>query len=362
MAIVNTDLVWRKTEVMNGLYELDGSPVSSPTNGGIMLADVATSAVKNAIFPDAPQSELTVGSIAYRKVAIHVSNAWDESAIDTAGEDLNLVQPRVFIETYTPGDDAVSLVEGTAVDTQTDITGSEDQYGSAQLDSSVSATDTTCDVYVEDDEDGTPMVIFRVDDLVRISDKTSVSDATPTHYEEYVTLTAVGSFTGNVQTLSWAVGDALVNAYAAVDTRVASVIKPSTLVATADTVTTPTGSGTITGADILVNNLGCVEDTWTVEFDNATQYTITGAKTGLLSGTGAIGSTFSPQNTDFGTNPPYMKMPGSGSWGGTWADGDTFTFKTHVAAANVWYRRMIPAATSSLTANKVIVGITGQST
>ncbi len=361
MAIVNTDLVWRKTEVMDGLYELDGSSVSSPTNGGIMLADVATSAVKNAILPDAPQSELTAGSVLYRKVAIHVSNAWDVSAIDTAGTDLSLVQPRVFIETYTEGQDAVALAVGTAIDTQNELTGSEPLYGSAQLDAGISAAATTCDVYVEDDEDGTPMVIFRVDDLVRISDKTSVSDATPTHYEEYVTLTAVGSFTGNVQTLTWAAGDALVNAYAAVDTRVASVIEPSTLVSTVDTITDPTGSGTFIG-DILVNNLGCVEDTWTVTFDNATQYTIEGDETGVLLGTGAIGSTFSPQNTDFGTNPPYFKMPESGGWDGTWADGDTFTFKTHVAAANIWYRRMIKAGTGSLTANKVIVGITGQST
>lgn len=362
MSIVKTDIKWRKSEVMSGGYEIGGGadPSANAANGGIMLATEAITGVKNAIMPDAQQSELTAGSVIYRKVFLHISNAWNQGTIETAGTDLQLVQPRVFVETYTPGDDSLCLVVGTATDTQSSLTGTEDLYGAAQLDADVSASATSLDVYVEDDEDGNPLVIFRIGDLVRVSDKTDVEDTGGN--EEFVTLTGVGAFTGNVQTLTFS-GDPLENAYDATTptTRVTSVIEPATVVSSFDTVTSPTGSGTF-NSNIFVNNLGCVEDTWTVEFDNATQYHVTGTKTGLLAGTGAIGSDFSPQNTDYGTNPPYFVIKGAGNWGGTWADGDTFTFKTHIAAIPVWYRRMIPADTASLTANKVIVGINGQST
>lgn len=358
MAIVKSDIVWRKSEVMNGGYELGGSadPGADATNGGYMTATEAVTGAKNAILPDVPQSELTQGSIKFRKVFIHVANAWNQGQIETDGNDLQLVQPRVFVETYTPGEDSVAIFQGTQSNTQASLTGSERLYGAGQLDADVSASATSLTVNVEDDEDGVPLAIFQVGDVVRISDK---ADVEASGNEEYVTLTAVSAFTGNVQTLTFS-NDALQNPYTAASTRVASVIEPSTVVASVDNITSPSGSGTF-GGTIYVNNLGCVEDTWTVTFTSATTYTVSGTKTGAVSGTGSTSADFSPANADYGTNPPFFVIKG-GQFGGTWQTNDTFTFQTHPASIPLWYRQMVKAGASSLSADKVIVGLTGQST
>lgn len=359
MSVQNTEILWRKSHTMQGGFEIGGGadPSANAANGGVMLATEAVHAAKNAIWPDAPQSELTNGSIAFRKAFIHIANALDQSRIETDGADYSIIQPRVFVETSTPGDDSIAIFLGTQSDTQSSLTGSEDLYGSATLDVDASATDTSIVVLVEDDEDGNPLVLFRTGNTVRISNKTTV-DAIGD--EEYVVLTGVSGFTGNQVTLTFS-GDPLENNYLASNTRVASCLTPSTLVSTVDNISAPSGSGTFNDL-IYVNNLGCVEDTWTVEFDSATAYHITGTRTGLLSGAPTISGEYAPANTSFGSNPPFFVIKGSGNWGGTWADGDTFTFQTHPASVPLWYRRMIQAGSASLTPNNVIVGITGQST
>lgn len=359
MAIVKGDLVWRESKVMNGGYELGGIPDTTgadAANGGLMTPTQIVGGAKNGIMPDAPQSELTNGSIVFRKAFIHVSNPWSQATIEANGGDLQLVQPRVFVETRTTGEDSAALFLGDQLDVQAALTGTEPLFGGAKLNADASAGATSITVNVEDDEDGVPLNIFRVGQLVRISDKADVEAAGS---EEFVTLTAVSAFTGNVQTLTWAAGDALTNAYLASATKVASAIEPATIVSTFDNVTAPTGAGTF-GGNIFVNNLGCVEDTWTVLFDSATTYTVSGLNTGALAGSGSTAADFSPGNADFGTSPPYFVIKG-GQFTGTWAATDSFTFQTHPASIPLWYRRMIKPGSNSISINKVIVGITAQS-
>ena len=77
-SIQTEELIWRKSNVMEGGKELGGSadPSANPANGGIMTSVEAVDLVKNAIFPDAPQSELTSGSLLWRKIFIHVERVF----------------------------------------------------------------------------------------------------------------------------------------------------------------------------------------------------------------------------------------------------------------------------------------------
>ena len=69
-SIRTEELIWRKSDVMAGGKELGGvaDPSANPANGGRMTSVESGDAVKNDIFPDAPQSELTSGSLLWRKV------------------------------------------------------------------------------------------------------------------------------------------------------------------------------------------------------------------------------------------------------------------------------------------------------
>ena len=180
------------------------------SNGGRLSAVEIPDGVKNNVWPDVPQGERLAGSIKLRKVFIKVAN----------DADITLIDPRVFVETPTPGDDRVLIFPGTQTDTQGDLTGSERLYGSGWLDADVSAGTTSLDVNCEAATD----TIFQDGDLVRISDKNGVDDASGN--VEFVRLADPGgvAWNGDKATLTFASGQALLVGYAAVGTRVGSVI------------------------------------------------------------------------------------------------------------------------------------------
>ena len=319
-------------------------------NGGVMSVTEVASGVKNNVWPDVPQAERTAGSVKYRKTFIKIAN----------DDDLALVAPRIFIETHTPGDDTIVIMAGTQTDTQAEADDYTRFFGAGDLDTDVTAAASTVDVNVEDGNASGGDNIFQNGDLIRISDKTSVDAGTGN--VEFLRLDATTgvSWNGNKATLTFESGATLANAYVAANTRVASVIEPSDIQGSLTGWGESSSSGTYdeTTYPPVLDNIGSIEQTWTCTFTSATAYSCVGNTVGSV-GNGSIGGgDFAPNNADF--SKPYFTLADTG-WGGTWASADTVSFTTHPAATAIWQKRTVPAGASSLSGDKVIIAISGES-
>lgn len=334
MSIQASELVWRKSSVV----------VTGATNGNVMGTAVSASGAKNNVFPDVPSSERTAGSTVYRKMFILVNNSESDG---NGNLGLALIAPKLFVETRTPGDDAVNLFLGTQSDTEADLTGSEDLYGMGVLTNPVSGGASSITVTVED-WSGLP--IFRNGDTIRISDKTDINDAG--NNEEYHVINGVPSPSGNQITLT--LTGTLANGYSA-GAKVSSVIEPADVECSVDGFSN-NGTGTFSAAGITTDNTGTIEMDWTLTFDTSTAYTVRDSSAQSV-GSGNVGSDFTPNNPNGGT---YFTLL-SASFGGTFTGNDTIDFSTHPAAIPVWYRRDVPAGASSLSGNSVIVAVDGES-
>jgi len=312
---------------------------NSTTNGGRMSAVAIADDVENNVWPNVPLSERTNGAILYRKLFLHIAN----------DDDIPFNTPKVFMENYSPGDDNVTLFPAAHDDTQADITGSERLYGCGQLDVTVIAGATTIDVLTEDSALG----IFVNGDKIRISNKTDVEAIGE---EEYVTLDAAVTYTGDVAHLSFT--PALANGYTAASSRVASVIEGSTIEALVSA-WLESGSGTYdeAGNPLLMDSIGSVSQDWTLTFTGATTFDVVGDTAGNV-GSGTTAGDFSPNNADH--SKPFFTLAFAG-WAGTWTIGDTITFRTDPASITWWEKRGVPAGASTLGANEVVVAVDGAS-
>lgn len=342
MAIQSSELRFHKPTSAN----------DTASNGGRMSSVAIATTTKNNVWGDVPEAERVSGSVKYRKQFLKIANA-----ANTVFSNV-----RVYVETPTPGSDRVVIFPGTQTDTQGDLTGSERLYGAGSLDATVITGATTIAVNVEAAIDA----VFHDGDLIRISDKIAISD--PNGNTEFVRLASPNgvSWNGSKATLVLASGQSLLTGYVAASTRVASCIEVPEIAATWSDWSGSSSVGTYdnhspstppsTTVPIL-DWIASIEQTWTLTFTSASAFTCYGDTVGSL-GSGSIISDFSPNNTAFGR--PYFTLPSVG-WGGTWAAGDTVTFKTHPAALAIWQQRIVPAGASSLSANKVIIGVTGES-
>lgn len=330
-SIIASEIVWRKPTVIS----------DASSNGGRMAFTAIANAVKNNIWPDVPQSERTAGSLKYRKVYIHIAN----------DSDLALISPKVFVETQTPGDDRITFFPGTQTDTQANITGIERQYGAGKLNANISANATTITVLTELAADN----IFRDGDLIRISDKSSVDDVS--NNEEFLTITGTPTYAGDVCTIHTTTGT--VYPYLAANTKVASVYQPGDISANIASFTKNSVGGTYNTTDypVLPDAIASIRQSITLTFSNATTFSCVGDTLGSM-GTGNVNSDFSPSNPNY--TKPYFTLRSLG-FGGVWQNGDTITFIVNPAAVPIWYKRTVPAGASSLSGDKFIIGITGES-
>ena len=339
MSISDTDIVWRKAATNN----------DTSSNGGRMTFIAIPNGVKNSIWPDVPQAERAAGSTKYRKVFIAVAN----------DDDLAMIRPRVFVETPTPGDDSVVIFPGTFTDTQTAASAYAGQvYGCGFLFADVGSGATSLTVQTE----GASLGIFSPGMIIRVSDKTSVDD--PAGHEEYVTIATAGvSYAGDIATLTLTAG--LQHSYLSSVTKVASVYELASLKGTFENFSVTSGAGTYNSITnpVEVDSIGGVYQNWTLTFTTTTSFTVTGddpAISAMLSG-----STFSrsadamPINTANGK--PFFILRAAG-FGGSFVAGNTISFRTSPPAIPIWYKRIIPAGASSLSGNRVVVGIDGEST
>ncbi|KJR40487.1 hypothetical protein MCHI_003616 [Candidatus Magnetoovum chiemensis] len=105
--------------------------------------------------------------------------------------------------------------------------------------------------------------------------------------------------------------------------------------------------GAFDEGDTSPNNIGGVDDTFTITFTNATAFTCAGTLTGSV-GTGSILSAFNPTNPN--TGEPYFSI-GAGAWSGTWTAGDTVEFTATSAKYPFWIKEVIPAGASAIAAD-----------
>jgi hypothetical protein len=312
---------------------------TAASNGGVSSANEVVSSVNNNIFPDVPQSERTAGSTKFRKVFYKNTNS----------ADLALLNPRIFLDYYTQGDDAVYFLAGTPANLQSALVGTEKLYGAGKLDANVSAGALTISVLIEN-----PAVQFFKDgDVIRISDRVDVTSA---GQEEFAVIDGAPSLSGSVVTIT--LSAVLLNAYSAALTRVSNVYAPAATLAPSITNTgvATVGNGDINFAAMSVGNLGTIYDQWTITFSSSTAYSVSGARTGAV-GSGSTLSNMAPVNPASGTS--YFLLPSS-AFSGAWASGDTATFTTEPAEVPLFCKRVVPAGASAISGNRFVIAMDGE--
>lgn len=331
MSIIDSDIQWRlPTEVSD-----------NPSNGGRMSHMAIVSATKNNVFSSAQQGEREAGSTKKRKLFLHVAN----------DDDLSLIAPKIFVETVTGADDRILFFPGNQTNTQSALTGSERLYGGGVLQADVSAEATTITVRVEDAVDN----IFREGDKIRISNKTSVKDLVGV--TETKVISGTPTYVGNVATIQ--LTTALVNPFLALNTKVAPIYEPGDIKASYSSFvdTSVLGSYNIGTYPVLVDHIGGVEATVTLTFLTSTTFSGT-TDTGINLGSGNISSNFAPANPAF--SKPFFMLRAAGFLG-IRAPGDTIVFVIHPASCPLWFVRIIPPNCGSLTGNKFLIGVDGES-
>lgn len=314
-----------------------GSTVSDgASNGGRMSATQVVSGAAANLFAAVGQAERTAGSTKYRKLFAKVAN----------DDDLTLYEGKVFIDQTTPGDDAITFLAGDQVNTQSDLTGSEKEYGAGFLAESVSDGAVEIEVLWESaaaaPEDG---------DLLRITDKADLSSA---GNEEYVRID--GAVVGSGVAFTIPLAAPLQNGYSASSARVAGVYEAGDVEASAGHLEVTSTAGTFDGDSLLLDNIGTVEQLWTLTFTSGTAFNIVGDTLGAV-GSGNISGGASPNNPSF--SKPYFVLQAAG-FGGTFLSGDVIVFETHPASVALWVKRVVPAGADPIASNSAVVALQGE--
>lgn len=338
MPILDSEILWRPASLVS-----DTIPAQ---NGGRMAFGQIVSGVKNNLFPDVSLAERNAGSVKWRKAFIHVASPVN----------LALLDARVFIDAPTPGGDFVLFHPGTQTDTEDQVAGRP--YGVGPLAATVAAGAALVPVDCEHAAQFAALQPFRVGDLIRVSDRPSTGGA---GNEEWVTIAAIDYGSGGGSTMDITVTPALQNAYDTEDTVVSSVFQVGNVVSSADAIQVTSAGGVFETAipgNLAVPSRGAVEETWTLTFTDATNFTASGTVAGALALGGSVAADYGPVNP--ATGNPYFTIKGT-AWGGSFAANDTVRFSTHPASIPIWYRREVPAGTATLANDVASLAIHGES-
>lgn len=313
------------------------------------LAPVTSGVVQN-VFRHVTQAERTAGFFDYVKTFWKVADDADGTLLD----------PEIYLDAPTLGasDYVVKFVMG-ARDRVEDLTGystgtdTERKYGSAYLKNNITAGASSLVVTVKNAALAAGSdKIFANGDKIKLTDKATADAASGN--EEILTISGTPVVSGTDITIT--ISGMIANNYTAATTptasspRVSSLIKPGDIAASYTTPVKTSTAGTIdfTTYPITLDNIGTVDEDWTLTWTDATHYTLSGDSLGTI-GSGTTGSNYAPSNTDF--TKPFFTIDYR-AFGGTWAAGNTVTFTTHAAAVGIGQKRVIPAGSASLANNK----------
>ena len=304
------------------------------TNGGRMSGLEIPQNVKNGIFPDVSQTQRNQGAVIWRKVFYKVANV-DNMALQDA---------RIWLDIISPGSGRVAMYRGTQRDSQGDIVANSGKaYGPGQLTVDTTAGDTVITVQAESGAND----VFHDADVIYLSDVNS---------DEFISALTI-SWSGDVATINLASG--LMNTYSAAGPcRVASCI-------TADEIKTSWDEWNLTSANgqydtgsnpALLDNIGTIEQTWTLTFTSSTDFNISGDTVGAL-GTGNLSTDLEPVNPDF--SRPYFTLRSAG-FSGSFVAGDSIIFQTHPAAIPLWLKEIVPSGAAAGN-EETVIAISGES-
>lgn len=321
MTIAVTDLKFVKSQVIT----------DTGINGGRCGSQIVTSGI-NAVFPNVQNSERLAGSTKNRKLFARNFNAVNEQAYNA----------KVFLDKFTSEGDIIYIFSGGF--TQADLTGNERKYGSAPLSNGdIVAGANSATVQMEDTAN---QDVFQVGDSVIITDKPTMTD--PTGNYQVLTITGVtyDDQGPGAHTLTFA--EQIANAYSMADTRIASLLTVGDLTAQSSNIVVSSGSGTFDSVNHppALDNLGSIDQVWTLTFTSASAFDVTGDDKGAV-GSGNINAGVTITNP-LGGN--YFSIS-SAAFGGTFAAGDTITFETTVAGKPFWIQRIVPTGMAAPSAN-----------
>ena len=302
---------------------------NTDANGGRMSFTQVSSNVLGGMFPNVTQSERTSGTTRYRKFFFKNKNASLETAVNS----------RIWISLKSNGGDYFRLKAGTDSDVQSAADDYTDWMGTGHLTSALATDSTTIEA------------LFDAATGVYNGSRIRISDSSGG--EEFLTVKSSGGVSWNGNTATIVTTSGARSTYpASENTLVSGVVDLGDLVASTSSWAETSVSGTYDESTypVVVNNVGTVSDDWTLTFTGATTFTVSGANTGSV-GSGSTAADFQPVNANVGTGDYYFEIDASG-WGSVWAIGDTVTFTTTHAAASVWIKEVVPAATSAQTSNR----------
>ncbi len=312
----NTDLILYKSVMVS----------DAEANGGRMSYTQVTSGILNNLFPNVSQDERTNGATKYRKFFYKNKNSAGETAANS----------RIWISRRSDGGDYFRIKPGTNTDTQAEADDYTNWLGAGYLYNAVGIDSTRMDV-VFDTNNG----VYN-SSLIRISDNSGK--------EEFLNVKGASgvSWNGNIATILTTT--CFRSGYpASQDVLVSAVIDFGNLIASSDNWNESREIYDEASYPVVVNNVGTIEESWTLTFTNGTAFTVSGINTGAISG-GVIGSDYNPVNSNVGSGDYYFSLLSAG-WNLPQA-GDTITFDTHAAAKGLWVKEIIPSATASHASNE----------
>lgn len=316
------------------------------TNGGRRGDTQIISGVYNNVIPNISRADRLAGISLYRKIFTQAAS----TSLET------LLSVLEWIDKPTLGEDHVVMFVGTPTDTQADLTGSERKYGAAYLKTDIvgGASTHTFTVTVEHvSQAGATDIIFKNGDSIRLTDMDHPTATTGS--EEFLTISAEPIVSGSDVTIT--VTESILNSYSVASGARAISIIPFGDVKTfvTDFAVTSAGDGDydIATYPILLDNDGTITDDLTLNFTDATHYTVVGVS-GVNYGAGDTATDFTPMNTARGKK--YFTIYAAG-FSGSFAQNDTIVWKNHAADVQHWIRLTVPENCQSL-ANSMVRTVT----
>ncbi len=290
--------------------------------GGRMSAVEVVEGSEQSVHPNFSQAQRSAGATSNAKLFFKISDI----------ENGTLSNCKVMLKLPTPGDTNVKIYAGTQTDLVADHPAPR-LYGVGIVSAvgGVSPGDAGFDVEVE--ADGAD--IFQTGDTIFLRDDNAY---------EFLVIDTV-SVAGTTVTLTTTT--TVVAAYTlAANTSCASCILSGTVETSSSNYSVASAAGTLDEVNnpAVLDNIGTVEETWTLTFTTATAYTVSGAILGVVGvGNRTVDSAIT--NPDFARD--YLTLPFA-LFTGTYVAGDTVTLKTHPASIGFFSRYEAPVNTAEL--------------
>lgn len=315
MSVIQNDIKFLKASV-----NADGD-----SNGGRISATEIQDGVTGNLLPSVTPTERQNGKTRYRKLFIKNNNSNNDIAQNA----------KAYNKKPTPANDRIRIKVGTGYDTEADAKYYTDYLGSGYLAESLSAGPVTqvkvnCEITAEGFPNGC---------AIRVADDTN---------EDFLDIISA-SWVGTQATLSCS--GTIAHGYVADQSTAivsACIVKGDLKPAEADwAVASAAGTYDHNTYPLGLYNVGTVDDEWTLTFTSATAFSVSGLYSGNV-GSGNISTDFQPMNG----SSYFFKLEKEG-FGGTWAIGDTITFKTLSATIPTWVKEIVPAASGSYTGDNI---------